>query len=461
MIVPIPLAGPTGDHRSVQFGDGLTQNFYLEERAGRLGMFDFPGTALFGSGSGVYRGQHVMANVLYKLCGTTLYRVDASGAYANLGTVPGSDMAIFDDDGTNLYFTTNGKLYRYDGEAVTEVIQTVIVNPHSIAYINRQFILAGENGLFATSDVGDGSTYNALNFAEAESAPDPLVRSYVFNQLVYQLGGEGTELWYNSGSGNPPFARQDTALVNIGIAGRTAVTNTDQYMYFLGDDRKVYQVVGASKRHVSSPEFGGGMAAAHILESFTSVSDCIASQFTLEGQDFVMLHFPGQDTALLFSETFGYWVSLKWVGAAVINVYDKNLVADKDNGNTYTLDLNTFTDNGAVRERIRTLPSFTGRMIDHSGRVLVKQLRINMQLGVGLETGQGVDPKLMCEFSPDGGHTWQAEKHVSIGVLGDYVGPVDFWDFANGYDVRARIRCTDPVFVSLFDGEVDIEAAGF
>ena len=461
MIIPIPLAGPSGEHRSTQFGDGLTQNLYMDERGGKLGLFDFPGCKAFGTGSGTFRGQHVMANALYKLAGGNLYKVSAGGGYALLGAVSGYDVAVFADDGSTLFFTADNSLWQFNGATVSRVSQSVVLNPHSVAYINRQFILAGDNGIFATSDVADGTTYNALNFAEAESSPDELLRSYIFNQLVYQLGEKTTELWYNSGTGNPPFARQDTALVNVGIASRTAVTNSDQFLYWLGDDNKVHQVVGASKRSITGPDFGGGMAAAHVIEGLSTTSDCIASHFVLEGQDFIHFHFPTDDVALLFSETYGYWVKLSWIGAAVASVYGKNIVADKSNGNSYELDLDTFTDNGTVRERIRTLPSFTGEMIGHQGRILVDQLRINMQLGVGLTTGQGVDPKIMCQFSPDGGHTWQAEQQISIGALGDYVGPVDFWDFANGYDVRARIRVTDPVFVSMFDGSVSIQAAGF
>jgi len=94
-------------------------------------------------------------------------------------------------------------------------------------------------------------------------------------------------------------------------------------------------------------------------------------------------------------------------------------------------------------------------------RILVKRLRLNMQVGVGLTTGQGVDPVVMCQFSPDGGHTWQAERHVSIGAQGNYMIPVDFWDFCSGYDIRVRISCSDPVFLGIFNGEVDIEAVGF
>ena len=126
------------------------------------------------------------------------------------------------------------------------------------------------------------------------------------------------------------------------------------------------------------------------------------------------------------------------------------------------LDLDTYTDNGQARLRIRTLPNFNGKMIGApSKRIMFKQLRINAEVGVGLVTGQGSDPVLMCELSPDGGQTWQDQKNVSIGVNGDYMIPVDFWDFCSGYDVRARILCSDPVYLSMFDGEVDIEVAGF
>ena len=460
MIVPIPLVGPTGGHRSTQFGSALTKNMYIDEAEGRLGAFDFPGAKAFGTQTGADRGAHVMDGLLYRIAGTKLYRVSNSGAYLELGDVNGSERAIFDDDGTELFFTTENKLYVYDG-TVREVVQTVVQNPNAIAYINRQFILSGDNGLFATSDVADGETYNGLNFAEAETKPDALIRPYVFNQLIYMLGGETTELWYNTGTGSPPFARQDTALVNVGIAGRTAVTNTDQYLYWLGDDRKVHQVIGASKRNLTDPEWSGGPSVAHHLERLSRVDDCVASRFIFEGQTFVLFFFPEADQSFLFSETRGYWVELDWIGAEVLSAYSKSIVLDKSNGNTYELDPDTFTDNGVTRIRERVLPSIRADLIGlPSRRALVSHVGINMQVGVGLETGQGVNPEVMCQFSPDGGHTWQAEQFVEFGALGNYDQRVDFWDFANGHDVRVRLKCSDPVFWSVFDGVVDIQDGG-
>lgn len=467
MPVPFKLAGPTGGHRSTQFSSELTRNVYMDyaESADRVGMHDFPGLKPWGASGGSDRGQHEMAGVLYKINGANLYRVSVAGAYASVGSVPGSDRAVFADDGSNMLFTAGGVLYKCDGSAVSTVSQSVVVNPRSVAYINRQFIITGDDGLFAVSNVGDPDTWNALNYAEEETAPDGLLRAYVFSQLVYMMGSKTVVPWYNSGVGNPPFDRQETALVNIGLAGTFAVCNTDQFLYWLGDDRKVYQAVGASARPVSTS------AIANKLEPLPDVSDAIMSRFVFEGQDFVLLALPAANLSLLFSETLQVWTELnagtndpgdRWYGNQVFSCYGKNLVSDYRNGNIYEMDRDTFTDNGDTRLRIRVLPSFTSALIGRPGRrIIVSKIRINMQCGVGLASGQGANPVLMCQLSNDGGHTWGTESHVEIGVMGDYIVPVDYDEFASGYEIRCKIKCSDPVFLSMFDGVVYLRDGGY
>jgi len=463
--VPIQIAGQTGGHRSKQFNSEQTQNMYLDTSGERAAISDFPGLKPFATKSGRDRGWHKMAGVLYKLIDATLWRVASNGLYANLGTIPGADRGIFADDGLRLFVVTNSKLYRWESAGgVTEITNLPVTNPKSIAYLNRKFIVTGDLALFATSDPASGGTWNDLNTAEAEVRPDRLQRVYTFNQLAYMLGNETTEVWYDTGAGNPPLARQDTSLVNIGIAGKYAVTATDSYLYWLGDDRKVYQCVGAKARPVRT------LAIAHIIEGLTTVSDCIASHITVEGQTFVMFRFPSDKKTLMFSETFNYWVEMAggtaipsqeaWYGNAMMRCYEKNLVSQ--DGDVLELDNDTYTDNGQTRLRIRTLPSFTGKLIGKpSNKITVQGVKINMQLGVGLATGQGSAPVLMCQMSPDAGESWQDVKFVDIGVMGDYVGPVWFYDFCNGYEVQVRIMCSDPVFLSMFDGIALVDDGGY
>lgn len=459
--VPFPIVGETGGSKSAQFSSEVTENMYVErsESANRIGIFDFPGLKLFSQGNGIDRGTHVMSGVLYGIQGTTLYKIDGLGNSFSQGAVPGTDRAIFADDGSTLYFPADGALRKLSGGTVSTVSQSVIPTPEAIDYLNRKFILSGGTD-FATSNVGDGDTYNALNVTEEETRPDPLLRPYVFSQLAYMVGSETIVPWYDAGTGNPPLARRDTSLVNVGAAGRYAVSNTDQFFYFFGDDRKPYQGVGASARSISKPE------VAVEFEAIADASDCIVSAFVLDGQDFVLFAFPSAGKSFLYSEKYNYWVTLsssggRWYGNNVIRAYNKNLVVDYRDGSIYELDKDTLTDNGDTRIRVRTIPPFTGKLINRPGRqITVGRVRLNMQKGVGLATGQGSSPVLMCQLSEDGGQTWRAEQFVDIGVMGDYQIAVDFDDFATGYDVRARFRCSDPVYLTLFDGEVDIEDAG-
>lgn len=458
--VPINVVGPTGGHRSRQFSDELTLNMYVDynESSDRRGCHDFPGLKPGLSASGADRGWHVMGTTLYKVSGSSLVQITSAYALTVLGVVAGSDRAIFADDGTNLYLTANSSIYRWNGSTLSTVAQSVVTNPGSIAYINKQFIITGDNGLFATSNVGDGTTYNALNYAEAEVSPDPLFRAYVYSQLLYLAGSKSVEPWWNSGTGNPPFDRQDSALMNIGIAGKHAITSTDQYMYWLNDERQFVQAVGSSARNISSSSI------SHKVEAYSSVSDCIASTCTFDGQTFIFWAFPAANKTLFYSETHNYWGELqsdteypgdRWYGNAVIRCYDKNLVADYRNGNVYELDLNTYTDNGDTRLRIRTIPNITGKLINRPGkRITVGGITFDAQVGVGLSTGQGSNPVIMCEMANDGGHTYAAEQHVSIGAMGDYALPITFDAFSSGYSIRCRVKCSDPVYFSLFDTAV-------
>jgi hypothetical protein len=467
LIVEFPLAGQQGGHDNKQFSSEEMRHVYISaaNTNGILGVHNFPGLKLRTSGAGNDRGDTVMAGVRYVINGTTLYKESIAGLRTSLGTVNGSDRAIFSNDGTNLYFTAGGVIYKYDGSALTTVTQSVVTNPSSISYTNVSFIITGDDGRYAVSDAGDGDTYNALNFAEAEFLPDSLVLAYVFSGLIYLAGSKSIELHRYTGSGNPPISRQDTALVNVGIAGKHAITNSDRYLYWLDDERKFYKCIGASYDSIDTS------GIAHIVSEMSNVSDCIASSFNWKGQVFVLFSFPSAGKNLLYSETNNYWTVLssgtdsdrfeRWYGNAVTYCYDKFLVTDYRNGNTYELDADTYTDNSDSVLHAVTPRTFTGKDIGHTGRVTATQMFIDMQVGVGLASGQGSDPVLMCEYSSDGGQNWGPKIWVPVGIGGDFTKRVQFDDFANGYQIKPRISWTDPVPITMWSGTINLVAAGY
>lgn len=57
---------------------------------------------------------------------------------------------------------------------------------------------------------------------------------------------------------------------------------------------------------------------------------------------------------------------------------------------------------------------------DEGVTLFFSELQLDLEVGLGLTTGQGVDPMLMLQWSDDGGRTWSKEHWVSAGRLGAY-----------------------------------------
>ena len=161
MKVPFDITVATGGDKSKQFSSEGSRNVYfsIAETNNRKGAHDFPGLKLVSSGSGADRGDHVMSGVRYLINGTSLVSEISNGTRTTIGAIAGTDRATFADDGANLYLVANSTIYKYDGSTLSTVTQSVVTNPSSIDYINKQFIISGDGGLFATSDAGDGDTY--------------------------------------------------------------------------------------------------------------------------------------------------------------------------------------------------------------------------------------------------------------------------------------------------------------
>jgi hypothetical protein len=82
-------------------------------------------------------------------------------------------------------------------------------------------------------------------------------------------------------------------------------------------------------------------------------------------------------------------------------------------------------------------------------------LKLDIQAGVGLVTGQGSDPQLMLKWSDDGGFTWSNEHWVSAGKIGQYRRRAIWRRMGRGRDRVYEVTMSDPVLWALLDAEID------
>ena len=276
-----------------------------------------------------------MAGVYFRVIGTTLYSVNIAGVHNPLGTVEGTGRCNFANDGVNLFIANgNEEVFWYNGTTVAKVTDPDIDGAKAVTIINNQFVYTKDN-LFIVSDVGDGSTASGLNAANAEVAPDKLVRAYAFDQIVYMFGEDTVESWYNSGVGSPPFDRVEGQLISVGCAALNSIDNTKDAVYWLGNDRSVYRARGGAEQVVSSA------AIAHAIEGYTTVSDAYAYTFVLEGKHFYCLNFPTENATWILNEELGVdgWFQLaadvegnRYNISSIVSAYGKNLAADITTG---------------------------------------------------------------------------------------------------------------------------------
>ena len=91
----------------------------------------------------------------------------------------------------------------------------------------------GTESFFINTTPFDGSNYDALDFASAESNPDEILRPFVDHRELLLFGEVTTESWYNSGDADFPFERTPGAIAEKGIASKWAVAQVDNSVFFL------------------------------------------------------------------------------------------------------------------------------------------------------------------------------------------------------------------------------------
>jgi hypothetical protein len=79
----------------------------------------------------------------------------------------------------------------------------------------------------------------------------------------------------------------------------------------------------------------------------------------------------------------------------------------------------------------------------------ISRLRVDMEGGTGLLTGQGETPSIMLQVSRDGGHVWGNELWTTFGAQGQYTKRAEWRRLGMARDWVFKLRITDPVRVVI------------
>lgn len=323
------------------------------------------------------------------------------------------------------------------------------------------FFVAEQPGTqkFWVSNAFDGTTWNALAFASASSDSDNILAVDQLNGILLIYMQQGMEFWSNQGLSPQPFAPLISAANQLGLAAIFSRVHVNQTIIFLAQTQEgavqFAQVVGYNVNIISDADID------ELINSFTVTSDCIGLTYQVGQHKMAQFTFVTANRTLLYDTSTGLWSEAQTGTSEIPARHVANLSAYY-NGYTYLSDYATnkvykmsetqYTDNGVsiLRELI------TRHVLSQFNRVRISLLYLDMETGVGLQTGQGNNPQVMLQISKDNGRKWSAERWRSLGAVGQYRNRVLWRRFGTSRDYVFRIRMTDPVKFVITEGAIKI-----
>jgi hypothetical protein len=467
----IPFATNSYKSRSLPLSAQRCLNLFAEQAPqdarSPVILYGSPGLVAWGTiGSGPIRLLYEMAGILYAVSRDQLYRVSSSGVGTLIGTLAGqerTDYPLFAaDNGTQLAITNYGT-----GQASVYDTATALLSPisdpdfpraSSCAYVDGYHVFARrDSGQWFISSLLDASSYDALDFATAETYPDLLVRVFVDHREVWLFGTKSTEIWSNTGAADFPFARISGTVLERGCGAAASVSKMDNSVYWLAEDGVVYRAAGYQPARISTH------ALEYAIEGYGDVSDAAGFTFTMEGHSFYVLTFPSAPATWIYDAATGLWHEResrddegrdlgRWRVSAYAKCYDRHICGDYETGALYTLDLDTGTEAGLAIKRVAVSPA----LAVGGNRMTCSRIELEMETGVGLTTGQGSLPQAMLEWSDDGGRSWSNEHWSTFGAIGAYRRRARWYRCGQFRERYIRLTISDPVKVAILGATAEM-----
>jgi len=405
---------------------------------------------------------------LFSVNGSRLDEIGTSGTVTLRGNINTSNGNVrFADNGSQMIVVDGNTGFIMD--LSTNVFNSIadVDFPDTATHITFQdsfFIVnspaSSPPGAFFVSAVFDGTSWNSLSFANAEGNPDAATALISTGRDLWVLGPQSIQIFYNSGNADFPFDNIRGTLSSIGIQAPFSLCQMGTNIFWLGADDQGFGQVFTNQGY--NPVRISNHAIEQEITTYADLDLTTAFCYQETGHYFYIMNFPSANRSWAFDTATGEWHQVAYTdyqnnvdglfrGNSYAFFNGKNYVNDYANGNIYELDPFTLDDNGNKIKCLRRSPHLWQGL----DRTFYQSFQIDMEMGVGLTTGQGIDPQAMLRWSKDGGHTFGSERWKPIGKKGEYRRRVRWDRLGASRDRVWEVSITDPVKVTFIEAYIE------
>lgn len=446
-MIELPFASQEGKSSVLQNSRETLLNMYAEvETSGRrrLTRKQRAGLDQVYAQTGEKRCIEEFSTYTYAVIDSTFYKFDGTTltSLGTLGTSSGRCTMIEDDNG-KILISDGASGYYWNGTVLTVVAFSTQVG-HVTFQSGFGIYPKPGTGTFYITGLNALNTQDPLDFATAESNPDPIVRAFVDHNELWLFGSKTIEIWQETGSADFPFQPLTNSKIERGCAAAFSVAQVDNTLFFLGDDLIVYRADGYRPQRISTHTIERKIA--EIPAAARALAD--AYTYTIAGHKFYTLRFPGYAT-LQFNVATGLWNHCETFGYP-----DWRILGSAGRSGTYLMTdagicvlddtLNTDED-GIMRRQAISAPIWAD-----GKRVTLRAFFLDLE--VGRAAIDVTDPQIMLRVAPDG-ETFGNERWRSLGNTGNYKQRVIWRGLGIGRRLTIEVTCTDNVALKILGGD--------
>jgi hypothetical protein len=386
----------------------------------------------FGPIRGIFYQAGTLGSVALTVSGADLY------GDSKIGSIDGAARPSFAASASEVVVTAGATLYRTNLTDIAAVAFPDGAGTIATAYLGGYFLaVRAGSQRFYWSALRNGTSWDGLDYASAESSPDNLLDMMVIGDVLWLLGQSTIEPWALTGDSLLPFSRIEGRNYQRGVLANGCVASLDNSLFWIGDDHRVY-------RSGSAPE---GLSDAGIEERIAASTSVSAFSFEYEGHKFFCVRLDNEtlafDVATLEWCEFASFGLPNWRVQCATAVEGVALFGDAIDGTVWNMADSAYTDGGSVLQRL-----FTAFQPVTDGSYTLDVIHLDADFGATpVLIGQGSDPLVELRSSRDGGRTWSDWRQSNLGKQGQYRARA-MWRRFGSFDAPGaifEIRVTDPV----------------
>ena len=389
------------------------------------------------------RGLARVQESIFAAVGGRLLDVGSAGVVTELGVINDDLRTTLSGSSAptqaRVSIAAGGEYYLWDGSSLTTPETGAFDAVGSVTF-GAQYTIITERGgsRFQWSEPGRPDTFDASDFATAESRDDEIIRGEFIAGNLWLFGQRSVEVWSVTGQSGPfAFRRLAGAVMGVGLKSFNLLSAFEGASFFVGNDGSAYITSGAGLRKISTPPLDVALAQ--------NVPDrCF--YYEHQGHKFCVIRF-ADAPSWCYDMTTEEWHERSegvdhdpWTIVAMVRG-DDGFIGINDLG----LLSKASAQSASTAERLRRTAVSRTLYFDGERRRLA-ELEFFGRAGF---SDIGRDAKMEVSLSKDGGVIWGRPRQVSLGDLGEYGARQVLRSLGQFRQVTARVDMTDHAFLTL------------